>query len=223
MALTPEEELELRQLEEEQSSLYGEFNSLKTQLVKPKEQQVEEYTPETSMIEAGFRGAAQGATFGMADEIAARAESLLTGKPYEQALSESRAEYKAGESEYPITSAVGEVAGGIGQAVGLTALTGGAAAPAATTGAVGRLAKLGQMAKNVLVPTTEASALKNIGTAAKTGLVMGGLTGIGKSEKEGIEALKEAPYAALAGGVAGGVLGGASEALKAAGKKLFLL
>jgi hypothetical protein len=179
----------------------------------------EDYTPETSMLEAGLRGAAQGATFGMADELTARAESLLTGKPYDQALQESRSEYKMGEEEYPITSALGEVAGGVGQAVGLTALTGGAAAPAAGASALGRIARLGQLAKNVLVPTTKAGAVKNIATAARTGAVMGGLTGIGKSEKEGMESLKDAPSAALAGGVAGGVLGGASEALKAVGGK----
>ena len=218
MALTPEEELELRQLEEEQSSLYGEFNSLKNELIKSKETIPKEES--TSMIEAGFRGAAQGATFGMADELTARAESFLTGKPYEQALQESRAEYKVGEEEYPITSALGEVAGGVGQAVGLTALTGGAAAPAAGAGAIGRLAKLGQMAKNVLVPTTSASALTNIRTAATTGAVMGGLTGIGKSEKEGVESLKDAPYEALAGGIAGGVLGGAVEGIGSIGKKV---
>jgi hypothetical protein len=221
MALTPEEELELQQLEEEQTSLYGELESLRTQLAKPNQPSIseEEGIPQTSMVEAGLRGAAQGLTFGMADEIGARAESLITGKPYEKALSESRSEYKAAEQEYPITSTLGEVAGGIGQAVGLTALTGGAAAPAAGATAVSRLAKLGQIAKNVLVPTTKAGAVKNIATAARTGAVMGGLTGIGKSEKEGLEALKEAPSAALAGGVAGGVLGGAVEGLGVVGKK----
>ena len=221
MALTPEEELELKQLEEEQSSLYGELESIRSQLTKPKQPTVfeEETIPQTSMVEAGLRGAAQGLTFGMADEIGARAESLLTGKPYEKALSESRAEYKAGEQEYPITSAVGEVAGGIGQAVGLTVATAGTAAPVAGAGAIGRIARLGQLAKNVLVPTTKAGAAKNIVTAARTGAIMGGLTGIGKSEKEGMESLKDAPSAALAGGVAGGVLGGAVEGLGIAGKK----
>ncbi len=221
MALTPEEELELQQLEEEQTSLYGELESIRNELTQSKQPSIseEETVPKTSMAEAGLRGAAQGLTFGMADEIGARAETILTGKPYEKALSESRAEYKMGEQEYPITSAVGEVAGGIGQAVGLTALTGGAAAPAAGASAIGRLAKLGQMAKNVLVPTTKAGVVKNIATAARTGAVMGGLTGIGKSEKEGMEALKDAPSGALVGGIAGGVLGGAVEGLGAAGKK----
>jgi len=221
MALTPEEELELKQLEDEQSSLSKELQSLQEQLINPKEQTLadQDIIPQTSMLEAGLRGAAQGLTFGMADEIGARAESILTGKTYEKALSESRAEYKAGEQEYPITSALGEVAGGIGQAVGLTALTGGTAAPAAGATAVSRLAKLGQMTKDILVPTTKAGAIKNIATAARTGAIMGGLTGIGKSEKEGVEALKEAPAAALAGGVAGGVIGGAVEGLGVAGKK----
>ena len=221
MALTPEEELELKQLEEEQSSLTKELQSLQEQLTKPKEQTLadQDVIPQTSMFEAGLRGAAQGLTFGMADEIGARAESLLTGKPYEKALSESRAEYKAGEQEYPITSTLGEVAGGIGQAVGLTALTGGAAAPAAGAGAVSRLAKLGQFAKGALVPTTTAAPLTNIGRAALSGATIGGLTSIGKSEKEGLESLKEAPSGILTGGLAGGVIGGAVEGLGVAGKK----
>lgn len=221
MPLTPEEELELQQLEEEQSTLSSELRSLQDQLIKPKEESLaeEDVVPKTSMLEAGLRGTAQGLTFGMADEIAARAESLLTGKAYEQALSESRAEYKAGEREYPITSALGEVAGGVGQAIGLTALTGGAAAPAAGAGAIGRIARLGQLAKEVIIPTTKAAPLANIGRAAVSGAAIGGLTGIGKSEKEGIEALKDAPSAALAGGVVGGVLGGAVEGLGAVGRK----
>ncbi len=180
--------------------------------------QLSEYAPETSMLEAGLRGAAQGLTFDSADELTARLESFLTNKPYEQALQESRSEYKLSEEEYPVTSLAGQVAGGVAQGVGLTALTGGAAAPAAGAGALSRLAKLGQVAKGVLVPTKQASALKNIGSAAVTGAAMGGLTSIGASEKEGLEALSEAPSGMLGGAITGGVLGAAVEGLGKAGE-----
>ena len=95
MALTPEEQAELQQLEQEQSSLGSQYAELK-QRMELENQPVQE-TPETGYIEALARGAAQGLTFETADEIAAALESGLTNKPYEQALKESRAEYKAAE------------------------------------------------------------------------------------------------------------------------------
>lgn len=190
------------------------------QSVAAPEELEQAYVPQTSPLEASVRGAAQSITFNTADEIAARLESLSTGKPYEQALAESRAEHKLSEEQHPIASAVGGIAGGVAQGVGLTALTGGLGAPAAATGAVGRLTKLGQLAKGALVPTTEASALKNIATAARTGAIMGGLSGYGASEKEGMEALKEIPTAAISGGILGGALGGAVEGLGVGAKKL---
>lgn len=180
--------------------------------------------PKTSQLEAGLRGAAQGLTFESADELTARLESLATGKPYEQALAESRAEYKAAEEEYPITTGIGGLAGGVAQGIGITALTGGAGAPAAAGTAVGRLAKLGKLAKSAFLPSTSKSAIKNITSAATTGGIMGGLTGIGASEEEGLKAVKEAPMSALSGAAVGGALGGVVEGAKgligAAGKSI---
>lgn len=48
----------------------------------------------TGVIEAGLRGAAQGITFGFADEITAAAESVFTDKTYDEAVEESRAAYE---------------------------------------------------------------------------------------------------------------------------------
>ena len=45
---------------------------------------------------SALRGAAQGVTSGFADELTAGAEALLTPKSYDQALAESRANYKQG-------------------------------------------------------------------------------------------------------------------------------
>lgn len=213
MALTPQEELELQQLEAEQEALTSQFNSIKEQLTPKKK-------PETGMLEAGARGFAQGLTFETADELTARAESLLTGKPYEEALKESRAEYKAAEEEYPITSGIGGIAGGIAQGVGLAAATGGPGAAASAAGTASKLGKVGQLAKAALLPSAGKSAAANIGTAALSGATYGGLTEIGQSEKEGLARLEEVPTAIATGAVIGGTLGGAVEGTKKVAKKV---
>lgn len=221
MALTREEELELEELESQLPLITKDYEDLKSQLMPEKE------GPETSFPEALARSAAQGLTFGFADEATAALEAGLTSKPYEKALEESRAEYKASEEEFPVTSLVGEIGGGVGQAVGLTALTGGAGAPAAAaTGAktLSNIAKLGKIAKAALIPSVEKSALKNVGTAALSGATYGALTEAGKSEEEGFGRLKEVPMAAMTGGIVGGALGGAVEGgKKIAGGSLKLL
>ena len=218
MALTPEEQLELQQLEQEQSSLGSQYEQLKNQ-IQLQNQPVPE-APETDTIEALARGAAQGLTFENADEITAALESGLTSKPYEQALKESRAEYKASEEQYPISSVVGGLAGGIGQAAAIGSLTGGTGAVAGAAQTGSKLAKLGSLtksyAKSVLLPSVGKSAIKNIGTAARTGALMGGLTSIGASEKDGLERLEDVQGGALTGGIVGGVLGGAVEGVKGA-------
>jgi hypothetical protein len=199
-------------------------NIEESDIASVEEPMAEAEIPKTSQLEAGLRGAAQGLTFESADELTARLESLATGKPYEQALAESRAEYKAAEEEYPITTGIGGLAGGVAQGIGITALTGGAGAPAAAGTAVGRLAKLGKLAKAALVPSAGKGAIKNIASAATTGGIMGGLTGIGASEEEGLKAVKEAPMSALSGAAVGGALGGVVEGAKgligAAGKSI---
>jgi hypothetical protein len=214
MALTPEEELELAQLEKDQALILGEIDSLKKEFTP-----VEEKTPPGNM-ESFLRSAAQGLTFESADELTAAAESALTNKPYQQALEESRAAYKAAE-ENTGASIAGSLTGGLGQGIALTALTGGAGAPAAVAGTASKLSKLGQLAKSALMPTTKAGALKNIASAAKVGAVTGGLTGLGRSEEKGIEALKDVPKSAITGGVVGGALGGIFEGGKKVGGGLY--
>lgn len=213
MALTPQEELELQQLEAEQEALTSQFNSIKEQLTPKKK-------TETGMLEAGARGFAQGLTFETADELTARAESILTGKPYDEALKESRAEYKAAEEQYPITSGVGGLAGGVLQGVGLAAATGGPGAAASVAGAASKLGKVGQLAKAALLPSAGKSAAANIGSAALTGATYGGLTEIGQSEKEGLARLEEVPTAAATGAIVGGTLGTAVEGGKKVAKKV---
>jgi hypothetical protein len=222
MALTPEEQLELQTLEEQQSTIGSQYEKLKQQMQV--QTQAEIPTPETGMVESLARGAAQGLTFDTADELAALLESGLTNKPYEKALEESRAEYKAAEEQYPISSVVGGLAGGIGQTAALAGLTGGLGATAGAAQTGSKLAKLGSIAKSAFLPSVSKSAIQNVGTAARTGALMGGLTAIGASEKEGLARLQEAPGGVMTGGIVGGVLGGVLEgakgATKVAGEKL---
>ena len=210
MALTPEEQAELDELEND-----TELQTFLANVSKPKKPKVE-----TGMLEAGLRGAAQGLTFNTADEITAALEGglgMVTGKgfsePYEQALEESRAEYAASEEQYPKTTFAGQLAGGVAQAVGLGAL----AAPAAAGG--GAISRLAQVGKNILMPTTKAGLAKNIGTGALAGAAQGGLSSIGGSEKEGLERLEDAPAGVLSGAALGGGIAGVTGVLGAGAKK----
>jgi hypothetical protein len=206
MALTPEEELELKQLEEQLPSIMSDYEDLKKQLT-PKAEGVE-----TGMIESLARGAAQGLTFENADEIAAALSGvggLVTGegfgKAYEKGLEESRAEYAAAEEEYPVASTVGQIAGGIGQGLALSAVPGASAASASKSlTAANRL-------KNLLLPSVSKGAGKNIASAITSGAAAGALTELGASEDK---KLSDLGSGALSGAAVGGVLGAGIEGVK---------
>ena len=98
---------------------------------------------------SALRGAAQGVTSGFADELTAGAEALLTPKSYDQALAESRANYKQAEQANPITFNVGDIAGSIAQPtpfgkLSLATKGGKLALKAAQAGAMGGLETLGK-------------------------------------------------------------------------------
>lgn len=79
----------------------------------------------------------QGTAFGLGDEIAAGARSLIGGEKYDDALKDERAKVKQFEDENPIASTVGELGGSlITPGIGLAT---GALKPAATV-----LGKIGQ-------------------------------------------------------------------------------
>jgi hypothetical protein len=211
MPLSPQEEQELLDLENQQTELLTQYESLKKEFETPVPM---ESQSEIGMPEAFARSAAQALTFETADEATARAESVLTGKPYEQALEETRAKYKAAEEQSPAISLLGGIAGGVAQGLGVAALTGGASAPVTGAQTLSKIAKLGQIAKTALLPSTQKGVLKNIGSSALAGATYGGLTEIGASEKEGLERLEEVPRSILTGGIVGGAFGGAVEAGK---------
>lgn len=67
-------------------------------------------------LESAARGAAQGASFGFADEISGAVESALTDKTYQQARDESRANFKSAQQANPVTYGAGELGGGVATA-----------------------------------------------------------------------------------------------------------
>lgn len=143
--------------------------------------------------ESAARGAAQGLTFGFADEIQAGTESLLDGANYDKRVREIRDEYKAAADENPITYHGADILSGF----------------ALPLGAVGGFATKG------------ASTLGKIARSAGSGAILGGAAGAGTSEAadaSGVakDALTGAGVGAVAGPVIEGAITGASNYL---GKK----
>ena len=87
------------------------------------------------------RAAAQGLTFGAADEIEARARSLATGRPYEEVLAEIRGGLEAYRQDQPIASTAYEIGGAALPALLAAPFTGGTSVPLT----FGRMAGIGAM------------------------------------------------------------------------------
>lgn len=160
--------------------------------------QATDWTPEVGhggAAVSGVRGALQGLTFGLGDEIVARGASAVSGRPYETELAAERTRLAEGRTDHPVSTYGGEVAGGV--ATGLTGI-----------GAVGQAnTRSGQ-----------------IGRAALSGGALGGLYGFNSGE-EGLEnRLDGARNGALFGGFAGGAsvpLGAGLSRLARTGKSAF--
>lgn len=150
-----------------------------------------------SKTESALRGAAQGATFGFADELTGALEALATDKPYAQARDESRANYKAAEEENPMTYMGGSLAGGLAvplpfggaKTLGQLALRGGAYGAAAGLGAGEADLTKGEVGKAGL-ETLKGAGIGALGSTALAGLGKAGEaladSNVGKSFKEGL-------------------------------------
>lgn len=138
--------------------------------------------PEVSQLESAIRGGAQGLAFGFPDEATAALERLVTGKPYEQALQESRMAYKQAQEANPITYTGSEIAGGVlpalipgvGQAA-TGAKLGRLAVAGAGTGALSGLGysegqDIGQVAKDVAIGTALGGGLPVLGRGIARGV-----------------------------------------------------
>jgi hypothetical protein len=143
----------------------------------------------------------QGLLMGAGDEAEALARSIARGTSYADELASIREQLSITRAERPKSSMAAEVAGSVLPAIGLTALTGGAAAPAVAGRTLGLAQQIGRMA----------------GTGAAVGGVQGGIEGFAKSEAETASGrLDKAAEEALQGMAFGGAVGAAIPAAGAA-------
>lgn len=144
-------------------------------LLKLRDQTVMAARPKTEQGESFIRGAAQGASFGFADEITAGGEALITGKPYREALKESRANYDAARADNPKTYLGGNLAGGVATSL----IPGvGFAKGASAVANIGKAAVLGGAAGAGLSeanPLESPDQLKEFGKDIGKGAAIGGL------------------------------------------------
>ena len=136
------------------------------------------------------QGIGQGVMLGAGDEAEAFARSKLYGTNYDEELARVRGELSIAKAERPTSMTAAEVVGSFAPAVGITALTGGAAAPAMATTLP---ARIGLMA----------------GQGALGGVIQGGVEGYLKGEGSAADRLDKAAEGALMGGGLGAAVGGA--------------
>ena len=141
------------------------------------------------------RAAAQGATFGFADEAEAGVRSLLPdgmgGGNYKTLRDAIRATNEQFNTNHPIASLAANIAGGL-------ATGGGAMAAAKGTGRVAGLARM--LAPEVSATTTTGQRVLQ---GARVGAAFGGLAGAG-----GANEMADVPKAVVVNAIGGGVLGG---------------
>ena len=76
--------------------------------------------PTMPEVDAAVRGAANGLTFGMADRLAAGGQALTGGAPsYADALKSETEKTQAAKRDFPVSSFVGELGGGVAGGAGL--------------------------------------------------------------------------------------------------------
>jgi len=192
-----------------------EFNSLpdaETQSNSPMVLSDDEFnslpdSEEVSQTESAIRGAAQEVSFGLADEVTAAAETLLSSgdiskDKYYKILEDTRKLYKKAEEANPKSYLAGQVAGGI--------------LPAVATGGTSVATKL---AAGVAKPALASLVKKGL----TSGLLYGAGQGVGKSEAKVLEGevgklAKDIALESALGGAAGAVMPLAAPALKGAAK-----
>lgn len=163
-----------------------------------------------SKTESGLRGAAQGATFGFADEIQGGAlgalEAFKSGgatsfrEAYEQQRDAARAKYTAAQQENPLSYMGGQLAGGI--------------AGSALTPGAGVLGIAGKAASAIGGTGKAANIARGIVQAGGAGAISGGATAAGESTAKDLGGIaSDVGGGAGAGAAFGGVLGGGARLL----------
>lgn len=129
---------------------------------------------DSSPAESALRGAAQGLSYGHADEIAGALESLLTDKPYQQSRDESRENYKNSQQSNPKIYGASEIASSIFSPINKIGLPIKALQQAEQAKKYANLLKLAKYASTGAIQGGVAGAgygddLKDIGTGAGIG------------------------------------------------------
>lgn len=134
------------------------------------------------------RAAAQGLTFGFADELEAGLRSLAGPESYEEELEEVRGEVKRFREEAPLAAFATEVVGSL---------------PTALLGGLGVARAAGQLAGRA--PTVARVLQRPVGAAAAEGVLGGAVYGAGAAEEDRLAG-------AQTGAALGGLLGGGAAA-----------
>jgi hypothetical protein len=210
MALTPEEQKRLEELEGiEKSEKKGAFSATSPSLDVSKIPESEEADYSKSATDA-LAGLAQGATLGFGDEALAALQATLA-KPenvswyeeYRRKQKENEEAYKEMKERSPWLTGAGELTGGFLMPGG--AFLKGAGVAAKEAGLAAKAAGATEKAIRA------AEGLSKVKSSAKAGALIGGLAGLGASEKN-----IEDPSALIKEGVTGAAVGGA---FGAAGEK----
>ena len=133
-----------------------------------------------SQLESGLRGAAQGLTFGFADEISGGVQALFSDSPFMDAYrkhrDESREEFKAAQEANPKSYFAGELVGGMAVPLpGAAALkTGSTLAKVGKGAAMGAGFGAASAAGSTEESLTSKEGLKDVATGATVGGVIGG-------------------------------------------------
>ncbi len=179
---------------------------------------------EYSMLDSGVRGAAQGITFSLADELEGAVNSPMGAtksllgllgmdtsddedvKSYSDARDKARAEYQAAEEQNPGSYLTGNLLSGLIPGAAVTKL-------------VGPAAKGLSVAKGAMGPLNKATAMQNISNATKAGALGGAALGVGTSQAdltkgEVGDLVEDASVGTLVGGGLGAGISGGIEAGK---------
>lgn len=238
MALTPEEELELEQLQQVQGNLVSSLEDIKLQMSKEKEQAktIQQPVEEEGLLsqigktlaplkeplknygKAFEKGAEQGLFSGGAEEVRAFFGSATGDQDYEKIKKQQEESFKKAEEEYPIPTFLGEAAGSIAQGAAITGLTSGLGAPVAITNALSKLQKASKLAQKLAKPAGLAARIAKTGAigAAEAGAqaVLRSEKSLGEQAKEGFEGVGSA---LKSGAIVGGGLEGAGKLVKGVG------
>jgi hypothetical protein len=161
--------------------------------------------PEISKTESALRGAAQGASFGFADEIEAKLKSLTGNKTYEQLIPEVRQKYDQAAEQNPYSYYGAEIAGGLVVPVPGTSLL---TAPLKAKKLAGAAKAASKVEPGDITKFKDIFSLNRLGNMALEGATAGALYGAGASTGEDASKVAEdAATGAIVGAVATPVVG----------------